>query len=255
MIHQPYPPAATTESYFFFDNAAPQTGKRTYPNIAEEVPWRQRHLSGSKSFTSNCAERNTNDPYFVSAYSGTPTYEPIPKKARVVSDDEHEDPTTMSLHRMKRALQQLETEESLHVGRDTKRARMEVLLPVSGPPLPPEQETRLVLRDPSLPRIPHPMQEAEKAIFNSLLLQRISNRYGGVPIQLDHVDSRLQELIRSSMQRTITARSEDQTSNSSSMASCASSDDVTMEEDERQDSPESGASCYSSSFDESMMTF
>ena len=111
----------------------------------------------------------------------------------------------------------------------------------------------MVVRDPSLPvrdscfpvpREIHPIQEAEKAIFNSLLVQRISNQYGGLPIQIDHVDTRLQELIRSTMQKAVTW-SEDHTSSNSSTASCVSSDDVTMEEDHQEDgAPESSA--YSS---------
>lgn len=227
MIHQN--PSAT-ESYFFFDNAAPTTGKRAYPLLAADGSWQQHHGSRYSADT-----------------RGRQTSEPVPKKARVVSDDEHEEPpSTMNLNRVKRALQQLEIDESL-VGRDAKRAKLEVLVAGPQPPSPQvKQETRMVL---------HPkyqMQEAEKAIFNSLLLQRISNRYGAsAPIQLDLVDSRLQELIRNSMQRSAITWNEDdhQTMNTSSTASCLSSD-VAMEEDDHldEDSGESSEEC-------SMMTF
>lgn len=247
MVHHQYP--AATERYFFFDNTAPQTGKRAHPQFSAEPSWHY-HAYGSTSPSSFNYENGSsfNHRAFASSSQSTMISEPAFKKARVVSDDEFEEPYTMNLARVKRALQQLEQQnddgEPFGSQRITKRARME--LPIQGP-LPPEQETRIIVRDPSIPPRDIDTLEAERAIFNSLLLQRISNRYGTGPLtNLDLVDSKLQELIRGSMRKAITWTTDEDTTADSAIPSSPYIEDVTMEEDIIQDE---------SSNDDGMMTF
>lgn len=221
----------SAERSFFLDNTAPRVGKRQHPQSVEDLSWRH-HAHGSAS-TSGSVHGTTN-PYCPSSVEK----EPLRKKARVISDVELKEPRR-KLMQGKRTLQRQETSDALL--QNAKRTRYETNSDATATygPRPQPVESRLVLRDHSMLQshdIRHLQREAEMIIFNSSLLQRISNRYGGTTIRLDLVDSRLQDLIRDSLAKAM-SRETGPTNSSSSransgnvMAACLESD-VAMDED------------------------
>jgi len=228
MINKNFP---SSERSFSLENTAPRAGKRSYPQSIEDISWID-NASGSAS-TSGSIDGRSN-PYCPSSIAK----EPLRKKPRVIGDDELKEPRR-KLMQGKRALQLQEMSDALLPC--AKRTRYEVNTDVTATysPQPQPVESRLVLRDPFMLQphgIHHLQRKAEMVIFNSSLLQRISNRYGGTTIRLDLVDSRLQDLIRGSMRKAM-SRESGSTSISTSLMNSGNviaaylQSDVAMDED------------------------
>eukprot|EP00980_Cylindrotheca_fusiformis_P010611 scaffold2362_cov109-Cylindrotheca_fusiformis.AAC.2 len=161
---------STTNNYFFFDASWPYPGKRNNEALDDKSVWRTDGPSEDYS----------------SHFQGH-TMEPVRKRARLISDEDTAD-MEMEGSNDPPVLEEMNMEPSDH--QSDKIVRHNNGKSLCNNDIQADKDE------------PTEVDNAERNLFNRLILQRISSRYHDPPV-MDYVDAKLQELIRGSLRQAM----------------------------------------------------